>query len=348
MRILFDGYWWRAGPPSGRNVLRSLVHTWLEMYPDDVVGMAVPATDVRSVSAELGHRVELHRLRLRPHAFSNILELSRIRGYEALLSQNFAPPRTASRNAVFLHDLIFVEHPEWFTRSERVYLSPIVRLARRADVILTSSNSERERILRSLGSGVPVVAAGLSVPKDLVEVEPMEPLVDLRSGAFLLTVGRLNSRKNLANLVSALAEGGLINADLPLVIVGERDGKLGGTGGPDEWVLFVGGVSNAELKWLYSNCRLAVFPSLDEGFGLPVLEAQLCGAPMAVSDIPPFREMAGPTGAVYFDPRSNASIGSAVRLALDKASAGRNPGALTTSWEKVTAKCRSALASGLE
>ena len=348
LKILFDGYWWRNGPPSGRSVLRSIVHTWLEMYPDDGIGLAVPGSDKAVAEAELGALVKLHPLRLRPHAISNIIELPRIRGYQALFSQNFAPHASASKSVVFLHDLIFVDHPEWFTRAERLYLSLIAPLAKRSDVIITSSRSERERILRSLGMGVPVVSAGLSVPKEFMETAPEEPPVGLRPDSFLLTVGRLNSRKNLARLVEALTEGNLVDESCPLVIVGERDGKPGSPARSSESVRLLGGVSDAQLKWLYQHCRLVVFPSLDEGFGLPVLEAGLCGAPMAISDIPPFREIGDANTTVFFDPSSSMSIRAAVGEALTKRTGSRTSRSLDSSWEDVVAKCRHAIAKGLE
>ncbi len=85
----------------------------------------------------------------------------------------------------------------------------------------------------------------------------------------------------------------------------------------DGSVRFLGFVSDAELAWLYRNAALVVFLSLDEGFGIPVIEALALGSPILASDIEVFHEIAG-NRAAYVDPTDVEAIGRSVRHALDK------------------------------
>ncbi|HWH98053.1 MAG TPA: glycosyltransferase, partial [Pseudolysinimonas sp.] len=103
----------------------------------------------------------------------------------------------------------------------------------------------------------------------------------------------------------------------PLVVAGAPDGAQSDSSALHEArregrVRFVGAVSDSELRWLYTAARLFVFPSLDEGFGIPLVEAMSVGTPVVVSDIPIFREIGGAAG-VYADPRDPRAFAAAVR-----------------------------------
>ncbi|OMQ15483.1 hypothetical protein A7K94_0209125 [Modestobacter sp. VKM Ac-2676] len=144
----------------------------------------------------------------------------------------------------------------------------------------------------------------------------------------------------MLRLIDALRDGDLVTEDRPLVVVGEPDGlAIARTAPDDRRFRFVGGVSDAGLRWLYENCRLFVFPSLDEGFGLPVVEAAVCGAPMLLSDIPAFRELA--PGASFVDPRDTAAIGAAVRQELAGAPSP-TPEVVVPTWHEVVGRMREA------
>lgn len=343
MRVLFDAYWWVEGQPSGRRVVDSFLRTWLHGWPEDQVTAAVPRAHLeRARRQAAGLDLDLRPVRLAPHGVSVLTELGTAADADVVISQNYTPLRTRALRATFIHDLMFDEHPEFFSRTERLYFAGMPWSARFADLVFTSTAAEAARISRCRpGLAGKVHAVGLSVPESLRSRRAVDPGSGLQPGRFLLVVGRLNVRKNVTRLIDAVLTGGLVSADSPLVVVGQPDGVgMTRTAAGDQRIRFVGGVDDGALAWLYENCRLFVFPSLDEGFGLPVVEAALAGAPMVLSDIPAFRELA-PT-AVFFDPTDEASIAAAVRSELASARRSSPPVEVPT-WAEVVGRIRAAV-----
>jgi glycosyltransferase involved in cell wall biosynthesis len=347
MRVLFDAYWWVEGQVSGRRVVDSLVRAWSTSFPGDELTVAVPRRHLPQV-AELvaGTTIGVVPVRRSPHGVSVLTELgAAAAGADVVLAQNFTPLRTRALRATFVHDLMFDEHPEFFTRLERAYFAGMPWSARLADVVLTSTRAEAARIARCRpGLADRVVPVGLGVPASFRSRPATDPGLGLAPGRFLLCVGRLNVRKNVGRLVETLVREDLVTADRPLVVVGEPDGKGAGLAPGDARVRFLGGVDDGALAWLYAHCRLFVFPSLDEGFGLPVVEAALSGAPMVLSDIPAFRELA--PDAATFDPRDTASIAAAVRTEL-AGPPSPSPAVHVPAWDDVVGRIRDAVAEQL-
>ena len=320
--ILFDAYWLFSGPPSGRNVLRSLVDAWIEDHPNDDVTLAVPMGQLSLAETDhLKGRVRFIGVKGSPHGLSVMFRLD-TRGYDLVFAQNFAPRRRpGTRTAVFVHDVLYLRHPRWFTFAERAYLRLSLWSLARADSILTSSQSEalhvRKAVPKASKKKVAAVGLGLSSAYQRAASRPPEGFDD--SSEYFLTVGRLNIRKNVAFCASALLEHDVISPARPLVVVGAADGRPDRFSGlaaaiADGSIVFESKVGDSELKWLYEHALVFVFPSLDEGFGLPILEATDAGARMALSDIPPFRELSrhGP----FFDPSNARSVADAVARAL--------------------------------
>jgi len=350
-RILIDAYWLVNGPPSGKNVVRSLIDTWLDEFPMDQISLAMAIGDIAPARAIIGHRaanVEFVGLRAKPHGLSVFLEFN-TRGYDAVLTQNFAPFRGGSaRIGVFVHDVIYRRHPEWFSRVERMYLRFSLRTTRTADVVFTSSRAEGDQISQLLSRRAMQVVkpVGLGLSKEFDLAEPVQPKGLPDVSRYYLTVGRLNARKNVGFCAGALLSEGLISPKVPLIVVGAPDGRGDSFADlqqavADGSVIFMGHVTDSELKWLYERTNLFIFPSLDEGFGLPILEARTCGARMLVSDIPAFREV-GPD-AHFFDPRSARSIVRAVRQEEGVVKTEVQPVAKVETWPAVVTRIRGAL-----
>ncbi|MEP6842633.1 MAG: glycosyltransferase family 1 protein [Pseudolysinimonas sp.] len=320
--VLLDGYWWKSGAASGRNVVTSLVTTWGARYPGDRLTLAVRPHERPAIEADLqrlgvtASLVNYPRL-ARVQALAARSLGRRAARYDAVLTQNFA---TRCRNAiscVLVHDAMYVEHPEWFSFPERVYLSALRPMLGGAAIIFTTSQSETDRIARVWPeTRSRLRAIGLGVPISLTEAVSRRPDSLHGDMPFILVVGRLNIRKNLRRLLDAFLQSPTLPTSYRLVVVGEPDGKLDpaamSSGAAN--VSFLDNIDDGGLRWLYEHCALFVFPSLDEGFGLPLIEAHSLGARALASDIPPFRELGG--AEAYFDPRSVDEIGLAMSTAL--------------------------------
>jgi glycosyltransferase involved in cell wall biosynthesis len=357
VRILFDGYWWATGPYSNRQVLREFVFAWERDYPADELIVAVRRDAMETARRELPDRVSLVATRVKPQGISAIVELpiiGRRVGADVVVTHNFSP--LTGRSAVFVHDLMFESNPEWFTGKERAYFSLMTRTVPRADHVFTSSVTEAARITAVSRPRAAVVPIGLGFPPGLESVTP-EPVDSLAEAAgFILVVGRLNVRKNLGIALQSAVDSGRISAEFPLVVVGESSGKSAELP-PDVVaavesgaVMFTGFISDAQLAWLYSHTDLFLFPSLDEGFGIPTLEALSFGAPILASDIAVFREILGER-ADFVDPLDRAAIAEAIAAALDRAAGAARPTpvppeALGYSWSESVRRMREVVAAG--
>ncbi|WP_166555293.1 glycosyltransferase [Mycolicibacterium sp. CBMA 226] len=156
------------------------------------------------------------------------------------------------------------------------------------------------------------------MPDGILEAVSKRPSIPCGESPFVLAVGRLNVRKNLARLIEAFVRVARDDPKPDLVIAGCVDGAYVPITVPDDMtarIHFLGHVTDNELRWLYENCDLFVCPSLDEGYGLPIIEANILGAQVIASDIQVFRESNIAVG--YFDPRSVDEIASAIRHGLD-------------------------------
>ena len=352
MRVLFDGYWWDEGPYSNRQVLREFVFAWEREFPHDEMVIAVRARAMESARRELPERVELVASRIAPQGISAIFELPILRRRtkaDIVLAHNFTP--LGRKSAVFVHDLLFLTNPEWFTRRERLYFALMPLMLPHASRILTSSVAEAHRISQLVRNRQAVTAVGLGLSPGLTSAVPARPQGIDDIDGFVLAVGRLNARKNLAVSLLAAVESGEISRRVPMLVVGEASGK--GADLPesvhaavaDGSVRFLGFVTNSELSWLYANTALFVFLSLDEGFGMPMLEAVHFGAPILASDIPVFREILG-NRAFYVPPRNLSRASAAIALALQEPEAMNTLGTATReySWERSVHDMRHAIA----
>ncbi len=343
MRVVLDALWWGGGPPSGRSVARDLLGTWVQEFPEDkVVAVTRPADGpsvagtypglevVTTVSGRLPHSLALYKVR-------RIAE-----GADLVLTHNFGVGALRCPSVVFVYDTIFVRHPEWFTRQERLYLSTMRRRLRHVSHIVTAAESEVSEISRVWPEvGDRLSAVGLGVPSELLEAVPT-PIGGLRDG-FVLSVGRFNVRKNLERLVAAWKRSTLHQAT-DLVIVGPRSGITPELEGDLEAasIKILGAVRSEELAWLYGNAAMLVFPSLDEGYGLPIAEARAFALPAVVSDIPPFREFG--YASHYFDPLDANSMAHILDLAYRSAVSGARPpvsAARRDDWPAVVRALRS-------
>ena len=229
-------------------------------------------------------------------------------------STTIIPPATSLPLVVTIHDLAFLRHPDFFTaRGNKVFRRSLDIMLNKADMVLCSSqatlddcvtagfNSDR---LRHVPLGV---RAQTITDSDRTRVRATYELPK----EFVLFVGTLEPRKNLTRLIEAL--GSLRDAP-PLVVVGMA-GWGDETPSTAHDVRFTGFVPAHDLPALYEACSVFAFPSILEGYGLPVIEAMAHGAAVVTSRGTSTEEVAG-GAAVLVDPLSVESIAAGLAEAL--------------------------------
>jgi alpha-1,3-rhamnosyl/mannosyltransferase len=283
--------------------------------------------DVRRIGAPMWERHRLARPGSADAAFRAPLEWSMTataltgmatpfaRGVENAIdvyhATDYRIPRLSRTPVVAtLYDAIPLAHPEWASPRLRGAKNWLLRSgAASADLVIAISHAAVDEIVthyRVPRERIRVVPLGVdpfwfaSPPENERAARAHSPTI--RSGSFLF-VGTLQPRKNIAALIAAHA--GLpepVRARHPLVIAGKygwgvealRSTLEAGRGGDIIWLDYV---SREELRELYAGACAFVFPSLAEGFGLPVLEALAAGTPIIASDLPALREVAGSEAA---------------------------------------------------
>ncbi|NJN14881.1 MAG: glycosyltransferase family 4 protein [Oscillochloris sp.] len=243
---------------------------------------------------------------------------------DILHAPDFVLPPTRARALLTVHDLTFLVHPETADAKLRRYLSAAVpRSLRRADLVLVDSQASAADLARLLNfdpQRIRLLYPGVDPRfRPLAEHEIAPVRVELKlPERFLLFVGTIEPRKNLARLIQAFGQYIRSNQpntppNLALVIAGRRGWlydeifamveqlQLG------ERVRFLDFIADAQLPALYNLAQAFVYPSLYEGFGFPVLEALACGTPALTSAVSSLTEVAG-DAAVLVDPQDPGAI----------------------------------------
>jgi len=239
----------------------------------------------------------------------------------------FGLDRTDVAAVVTLHDVAFRTFPKMYSRIDRLLYDRKFRFAcHRADRIVAISECTKRDVMRFYGVPEekisviyqPVQPIFYTLPSDEEVQRRLQTLQPSLPEDYLLYVGSINSRKNLLDIVKALE---LIPTEerLPLVAVGSssrykaeveayvRNHCL------ERWVLMrSNGIDNLTLQALYRRAALFIYPSFYEGFGLPVVEAQLCECPVITSDVSCLPEASSPE-TLLIDPTSPRQLAHAIR-----------------------------------
>ncbi|MEO5923053.1 MAG: glycosyltransferase family 1 protein [Bryobacteraceae bacterium] len=272
--------------------------------------------------------------------------------------QYTGPLRTSVPLVVTIHDVSYLELPEYFTKFRAVQLRLTVkRTVERAAKILTPSEFSKSAIVRHYGIDddrvvvVPNAVSGRFRPVDRsVARKAVEERLGVK-GPFVLTIGDLQPRKNHLGLLKAFEDVMRANPKLKhqLVFVGKEtwySAKLHQAVAASkvaDRVHFAGFVDDADLVNFYGACELFVYPSFYEGFGLPILEAMACGRAVACSNSTAMPEVADSAG-LLFDPNNTGEIARAMGdILLDPELRARlerlgQQHAASFSWQKSAAK----------
>ncbi len=231
------------------------------------------------------------------------------------------PPPGAAPMVVTVHDLAFVHEPAAFTsHGVKAFTAGLERIRKDADLVLCSSQATLDDCV---GVGLPanrlrLVPLGLDpvVKPSAADVAAVRVRLGLEE-PYLLFVGTLEPRKNVERLVAAV---GSLGADLPLVLVGPSgwgDDPQPESPGAGTRVRRLGFVDEATKAALYEGAEVVCYPSLREGFGLPVLEAMAHGAPVVTSAGTATAEVGG-DAVVLVDPMDPADIARGIVEARDR------------------------------
>lgn len=250
-----------------------------------------------------------------------------------------------------IHDVSYARHPEWFPyRRDAVRRAFYRRCALSADIVVTDSQFSASEIQAAYGiDDSRLVVIPLGVDSSFVSARtPGRPLPTEVATPFVLHVGDLHERRNLPMAVAAVLDARSrvpALSSLSLVLagvdrgVGDRVRHLAAAAGAAEAVVVLGPVEEDMLRSLYDQALALVYPSLYEGFGLPVLEAMACGTPVLASRAASMPEVVGDAG-MLLDPHRSAewtdalaALGSGTMLRNDLRGRGLARAAQFT-WER--------------
>jgi len=244
---------------------------------------------------------------------------------------NFSALSSRTKKIITVHDLSFLRYPEFFSRRKNFWhrALKVKKILRAADRIIAVSESTKSDIVELIGAApekVRVIYSG----NNLSGKRPSEPEISAWrktkniTGRFILSLGTIEPRKNIAGLIEAfnsLKDQGAYS-DIKLVLAGARGWKNQSVAEAfkaspyQEDIIFLGYVSPAEQAILYASAEVFVYPSFYEGFGFPPLEAMSYGRPVICSNNSSLPEVVGEAG-LMINPDQPAEISAAWRLILD-------------------------------
>ena len=232
----------------------------------------------------------------------------------------------AVQSIVTIHDLIYIRYPEYFKKIDRLIYDRKFRHACQVANRIHAISKQTKRDLVEF----------FEIPEEKIQViyQSINPIFFRKADQsqkqqirkkyqlpqkFLMTVGTVEERKNLMALVEGMLSA---NIYIPLVVVGKptdyqlKVQKLIEHDFNRLQVFFFSSIEDAELAVLYQMAKVMIYPSIFEGFGLPVAEAQASGCPVVTSNTSSLPE-AGGDAALYIDPQKPEEIGQAIRQLLD-------------------------------
>lgn len=236
----------------------------------------------------------------------------------------FVPRRV--RVLTHIHDVSFAAHPEYINWKDRLLLRLLIpRSLRRADVVIAVSQFTQDEIVRYYR--VPESKVALvpnALPEHFAHTATQQQIAAVRAKydlpeQYIFSLGTMQPRKNIPFLVAAFARVAHEMPGVALVLSGKRahnfdraiDATIARYPAVRDRIVFTGFIDDADVPAVYAGARAFAFPSLYEGFGLPLLEAMSQNVPVVASDIPVFREVAA-DAAHYASPRDLVAFANAL------------------------------------
>lgn len=230
---------------------------------------------------------------------------------------NFYLPNFSGLSICTIHDLSVYNWPEYHPEGRVFYLrKQIARALKRANHLIAVSEYVRQEIITQFGwpstkiTSIPEACSDEFKPRSHEDIAPFLKKYHVTPSSYSLYIGTIEPRKNITTLLDAYERLPLtIRNRWPLIIAGHEGWKSEGLhermqqAQKQGWVRYLGFVSQQDLPLLYAGARLFIFPSLYEGFGLPILEAMASGVPVICSDAASLPEVAG-DAAMLFSPHN--------------------------------------------
>ncbi|MGH9878714.1 MAG: glycosyltransferase family 4 protein, partial [Nitrososphaerales archaeon] len=221
---------------------------------------------------------------------------------DLLHTQYISPIPSFCKTVITLHDILFESHPQYFSPLFNLRSKLLMRTsaARVAHIFTVSEYSKKEISSRYKinSDDITVLHNGVDRGRFYPGIDGLQFVVDkgLRPKGYILTVGRLEPRKNHVSLINAYAQ---LDTELPLVIIGQRHfgyqqievriRELGLSGR----VILLENIPDADLPSFYRHAKIFVYPTWAEGFGMPIIEAMASGVPVITSNTTSLPEVAG-------------------------------------------------------
>ncbi len=225
-----------------------------------------------------------------------------------LVSFGYTGPLFYKNQIVSIHDVAFKYHKESFSKSfSLVYNYLVPRIAKKCLHVFTVSEAAKKEVVKELklpSQKVSVVYNGISC---LFKKAEKLSLDEKSVKPYILTVSSHHPRKNYERLIEAF--NALNDTEIELYVIGNYIGHFSKTVEikPNKNIKFLTNITDKQLVAYYQNAELFVFPSLYEGFGIPVIEAMSQHLPCVISDIPVFKEI-GDESVIYVNPKDVDSI----------------------------------------
>jgi glycosyltransferase involved in cell wall biosynthesis len=218
---------------------------------------------------------------------------------------NYVAPPTTVPTVISVYDCWFLEHPDDAVPDVRRAADVLRRAVGEGAHVIASSRATATQVRQLLDTDR-VTVIHLGPPPPLEVLDGTKPVAGLRDTPFVLALGSVEKRKNYPVLVRAFGRVATEHPSARLVIAGAAaDDQPAVTRAVEDLdhsarrrVMMLGTVDEATKTWLVSNARTLAYPSLDEGFGFPVLEAQAAGTPVVASTAGSIPEIAGSAALV--------------------------------------------------
>lgn len=236
------------------------------------------------------------------------------------ISSDWTEPPSHLKKATIIHDLAYMKYPETIhstiLKTQRQRMGWIKK---ESSIIFADSETTKHDAIHLCAldeKKIFVNYPGVEFPPSTrTDISQTLSHFNLKR-PFILTVGKIEPRKNLKRLIDAFTQ--LNNPSVDLVIVGQQgwDKETSKKQSQSENIKFLSYITDTELSALYSSCLFFVYPSLYEGFGYPIVEAMKCGAAVATSDSSSMQEI-GRGCALLFDPKSTNEISICLKKLIE-------------------------------